>query len=385
MTEEFLHYIWKLKLFNTLNLQTTSRETLEVVNSGTHNTDSGPDFFNARLKLNSIVWAGNIEVHLKSSDWAKHQHQFDKAYDNIILHVVYSADIPLYRSSGELIPTLELKDKIAQKHYEQYLQFKESKDWIPCEKQISKVSSLVINTTIDRLVLERLERKTVSIVNDLKLNNNNWEEIFYQHLARNFGFKVNAVPFEMLAKSLPHTTLAKHKNSIPQLEALLFGQAGFLDKHVEDDYLRTLQNEYIFLKHKFKLTPIDAHLWKFLRLRPVNFPTIRLAQFANLIFNAVSLFSKMIESDTIESLKMLIDADVSEYWKEHYVFDKKSKHKTKHLGEESINNIIINTIVPFLFIYGKHKNDEKYIDRALRFLEQIQGEKKLNYYKMGSH
>jgi hypothetical protein len=374
MTEEFLHHIWKFRLFNQLDLRTTEGETIEIVKVGNHNFDAGPDFFNARVRIGDVLWAGNVEIHTNASDWKKHLHQHDKAYDNIILHVVYNADDVVHKASGEVVPTIELKKKIEKKIYQKYLNFKSSNDWIPCEKNIQTVPSLIINSTLDKLLLERLERKSIAITDSLKLNNNNWEETFYQHFARNFGFKTNAVPFELLAKSLPSLFLGKHKNNLLQIEALLFGQSGLLNEHLEDKYLQGLQNEYVFLKHKLKLHSIDAHLWKFLRLRPVNFPTIRIAQFANLIFNSTHLFSKIIETEKCKDLKKLMNVDVSEYWHTHYVFDKSSKSQTKHLGEDAVNNIIINTIVPFLFVYGKQKNEEKYIDRALQFLEQTTGE-----------
>jgi hypothetical protein len=374
MTEEFLHYIWKLKLFDTLELSTTAGEELELIKPGVKNMDAGPDFFNARLKTGRTKWAGNVEIHVNASDWEKHAHQHDAAYNNVILHVVFNADKIIRRTSGEIIPTLELKNKFDERIYEKYLNFKSNKDWIPCEKQVQSASGIVINSALDKLLLERLERKSISIINSLKLNNNNWEETFYQQLARNFGFKINAEPFELLAKALPTLILAKHKNSLFQIEAVLFGQAGLLNEHYKDTYLRDLQNEYIYLKQKFKLQPVDTHLWKFLRLRPVNFPTIRIAQFAGLIYRSSHLFSKIIETENIETLKVLMNADVSNYWQTHYTFDKVSPLKTKHLGDESVNNIIINTIVPFLFVYGKQKNEEKYIERALQFLEQLQGE-----------
>lgn len=374
MNEEFLHYIWKFKLFNQQDLKTLSGETVEIVKAGTHNTDAGPDFFNAQLKIDSTLWAGNVEIHINSSDWEKHSHQRDKAYNNVVLHVVYNADKPVFRASGELIPTIELKERIAEKIVDNYQNFNASNDWVPCEKQVGTVPSLIINSAVDRLLLERLERKSLTIINSLELNNNNWEETFYQQLARNFGFKTNAEPFELLAKSLPMIYLGKHKSSLLQIEALLFGQAGLLEEHYKDKYLQTLQNEYVFLKHKLKLQSIDGHLWKFLRLRPLNFPTIRIAQFANLVFNATHLFSKIIETTEFVALKKLLDVDVSEYWLTHYTFDKVSVSKKKHLGEEAVNNIIINTVVPFLFVYGKQKKEEMYVERALEFLENTAGE-----------
>ncbi len=339
MKEEFLHHIWKFRLFDQLDLLTTSGETIEIVKVGNHNFDAGPDFFNAQLKIGNTLWAGNVEIHLNASDWKKHLHQHDKAYDNIILHIVYNADEPIYRASGETIPTLELKEKIEKKIIQNYLLLKSNSDWIPCEKQISAVPQLIINNTLDKLLLERLERKSTSIIDSLKINNNNWEETFYQHLARNFGFKTNAEPFELLAKSLPSLFLAKHKNSLLQIEAMLFGQAGLLDEHLEDKYLQALQNEYVFL-----------------------------------IFNSNHLFSKIIGTEKCDDLKKLMNVEVSDYWHTHYVFDKTSSPSKKRLGDDSVNNIIINTVVPFLFVYGKQKDDVKYVERALQFLEQTTGE-----------
>ena len=374
MSEEFLHHIWKFRLFDQLDLKTTSGEQVEIEKVGTHNLDSGPDFFNGKIKIGNTLWAGNIEVHINASDWKKHFHQHDKAYDNIILHVVHKADVPLFRASGELIPTVEIGSRIEKKLHQNYLNFKTSKDWISCEKQIGDVPPLIINSTIDKLVLERLERKSKSISDCLALNFNNWEETFYQLLARNFGFKTNSDPFELLAKSLSSKILAKHKNSLLQIEALLFGQAGMLDKHFEDKYPQSLQNEYAFLKQKYTLNALDEHLWKFSRMRPVNFPSVRIAQFANLAFNSSHLFSKIIEAEKFESIKMLMNINVSDYWETHYVFDKSSKRKMKHLGDAAIHSILINTIIPFLFVYGKQKNEEKYIEKALNFLEDIAGE-----------
>lgn len=374
MTEEFLHHIWKFRLFDQLELKTTKGEIIEIQKPGEHNFDAGPDFFNGKIKVGETLWAGNVEVHVNSSDWKRHMHQKDKAYDNIILHVVNNADTVLHRSSGEEIPTIEIKDRIHKKLYQNYLDFRSSNDWIPCEKQISSVPIFLLNSTFDKLLLERLERKSQLILNSLKLNNNNWEETFYQSLARNFGFKTNAEPFELMAKSIPSIVLGKHKNSLLQIEALLFGQAGMLFEHFSDKYPQQLQNEYAFLKQKFKLHPLEKHLWKYLRLRPINFPSIRIAQFANLIFNSTHLFSQILELENASDLKKMMNVSVSEYWESHFMLDRSSSKKPKHLGEESINNIIINTIVPFLFIYGKQKDDEKYILKALLFLEQTAGE-----------
>lgn len=374
MTEELLHHLWKFRLFNQIELLTTTGETIEVINVGDHNHHAGPDFFNSKIKIDRTLWAGNVEVHLRASDWNKHTHQKDKSYDNIILHVVYEADLPIYRTSGEPIPTLELKQRIDAVYYQNYQQFKLSKDWVPCEQQIGQVPAIVFHTAMNRLLIERLEEKFNEVMKTLHLNKMNWEETFYQLLAKNFGFKTNAVPFELLAKSTPSIVLGKHKSSLLQLEALLFGQAGFLEQHFNDRYPQQLQNEYVFLKQKFKLSPVDNHLWKFLRLRPGNFPTIRIAQFAQLIYQSTHLFSKIITAEELTELKKLLDTNVSTYWNTHYVFEKSGRASNKRLGVDSIDNIIVNTIIPFLFAYGKSKGDDSYIERALHFLEELNGE-----------
>ncbi len=374
MTEELLHHLWKFRLFNQLGLLTITNEHIEILNVGEHNHDAGPDFFNSKIKIADTLWAGNVEVHIHASDWKKHAHQHDKSYDNIILHVVYHADEQIYRASGEAIPTLEIASRIASFYYQNYLKFKLSTDWIPCEKQIRMVPAIVLNATLDRLLVERLEEKSTVISRMLNVNKMNWEETFYQVLARNFGFKTNALPFELLAKSLPLLVLGKQKSSLLQIEALLFGQAGFLEEHFQDRYPQQLQNEYVFLKQKFKLHPIENHLWKFLRLRPVNFPTVRIAQFAKLIYDSVHLFSKIMEAEELITLKQLLNMEVSDYWKSHYLFDKTSAIRAKKLGDDSIQNLIINTIVPFLFVYGKARGEEIYVERALRLLEELEGE-----------
>ncbi|MBI3500723.1 MAG: DUF2851 family protein [Bacteroidetes bacterium] len=374
MTEEFLWHIWKFRLFDNKDLQTTSGEEIKILKVGEHNSDSGPDFFNARIKIAGTEWAGNVEIHTSASDWHKHKHTTDKAYDNIILHVVHEADEKLHRRNGELIPTLELKNKIPQNIYGKYLQFKSSKDWIPCEKQIASVDKFTLNNWLDRLLVERLERKSKIITDSLKQNKNNWEETFYQMLARNFGQKINSDPFELLSKQLPVSVLSKHKNNLLQIESLLFGTAGMLEKDFKDDYPNELKKEFKFLKSKFKLKPIDSSLWKFMRLHPPNFPTIRISQFANLIYKSSHLFSKILEAGSVKQIIILLETETSEYWQTHYQFDKFSSKRIKKIGKDSINTIIINTIVPFLFIYGKEKGEEKYCDNALIFLEKLDAE-----------
>jgi len=374
MTEEFLHYVWKYRLFDNSGLITSEGEPVEIIKTGEHNFNSGPDFFNAKVKIGETVWAGNVEIHINASDWKKHLHQEDKAYNNVILHVVFNLDQLIERTNGEIIPAIELKETIDRNLFSKYSSFKLSKDWIACENQIAEISPLVIQNWIDRLLVERLESKSNEILYRLKQNNNNWEETFYQLLAKNFGFKINAEPFELLARSLPQQLLSKMKDNPLQIEAVVFGQSGMLDKTFEDNYPRLLQNEYSFLKHKFRLSPVDSHVWKFLRLRPMNFPTIRLSQFSSLIQKSSHLFSKVLDVENTEQIKLLFDVSASEYWNTHYTFDQPSVNNIKSLGESAIENIIINTIVPILFVYGKHKKNELYVERALALLEALKAE-----------
>lgn len=376
MNEDFLHYIWKFQLFDHANLLTNEGEKLSVIKAGIHNFDSGPDFFNAHIKIGNTTWAGNLEIHSKSSDWYLHQHHTDAAYDHIILHVVYDDDREVHRSNGLKIPSLSLKNRIDLKLLNNYRDLIENLLWIPCSNQIDNVPEFIKLHWLDRMLAERLEYKSKKIESWLSMNKNNWEETFYQALAKNFGFKINAVPFELLSTSLPFTQLSKHKDNIFQLEALLFGQAGLLKGfQFKDAYPLRLQKEYEFLAHKFKLRPIESHLWKFMRMRPANFPSIRISQFANLLHNSKNIFSESMEEENIESLRTKYRLKASEYWYDHYRFDKKSTALgVKKMSESSSNNILFNTVAPFLFIYGRKKGEEKYVDRSFQLLEKCQAE-----------
>ena len=385
MSEDFLHYIWKHRLFKSSNLETTGGEKISVEHPGTHNTDAGPDFFNARIKIGSTLWAGNVEIHQRSSDWQKHFHHTDKEYDNIILHVVEEHDEELKRKDNSSVPTLELKNRIEKLYIDNYDRLINSRNKILCEKQISSVGNFTIDHWLERMLVERLERKSKDIFRMLEQNKNNWEETFYFLIARNFGFKLNAQPFEELARSLPLSALAKHRNDLPQIEAMLFGQAGMLsatgrtrmgeEKKFTEEYPAALKKEFDFLTSKFKFENKVSSPWKFLRLRPANFPTIRIAQFAQLVHNSSHLFSKILECSTTKQVKKLFDVSVSDYWKSHYTFEKKSQHREKHLGEVAVENIIINTVAPLIFSYGMNRHDEALKERATSFLEQVSPEK----------
>ena len=374
--EDFLHYVWKFRLFERLDLKTTAGEALEIFAVGIHNKDSGPDFQNARLRIGDTIWAGNVEVHISSSDWHKHNHTDDNAYGNVILHVVYRDDEPLIMPNGRPVSTLVLENRIPGDLYNRYHQLIFGKQTIiPCEAAIGLVDSITLYNWFTRILVERLEKRAETVAAALQLNRGDWEETFYQFLAANFGFKINALPFEMLAKSLPQSILGKHKNNAMQIEALVFGQAGFLTDALTGDYPRKLKNEYDFLKAKYNLTPIDNHLWKFMRLRPQNFPTIRLPQFAALIVNSNHLFSKILEIKDVKVLRSLFtDVKVNIYWETHFRFDVESAPSAKNLGQASADILLLNTLALFLFSYGKHMQQPYFINRALTLLEHLPNE-----------
>jgi len=373
--EDFLQYLWRTKQFNFETLETSNQESIEIVDFGEHNTNAGPDFLNAKIRIGETLWAGNVEIHVKASEWLRHNHQANDAYNNVILHVVHQNDKPIKRKTGELIPCLELRKRIPADLINQYLRLIDNENWIPCQSQFSSVSDITKALWLDRLLVERLEHRTADLADVLAFNNNNWESSFYQRLARNFGAKINTQPFELLAQNTPILTLAKHKNDLFQLEALLFGQAGYLEMDFEETYPNRLKKEYQFLQKKYDLQPINVSMWKFMRLRPANFPTVRIAQLAALIHQSTHLFSKVIDAKKIDEVRNLFEnIEVSEYWLTHYKFDKTSKPRTKKLGKSTIDLFIINTIIPFLFFYGRYKKLDDYEDKALLFLEKLRPE-----------
>jgi len=374
MNEAFLQFIWQQKLFTTQDMATKDGQPISVIHPGLLNTDAGPDFFNARIKIGETTWAGNVEIHQKASDWYRHNHDKDAAYNNVILHVVLDNDQTAVNSINEAVPSCQL-------HFPDYLetnysQLMQSKFWVPCGEKIREQDQLELRIRFHSLMIERLQHKTGEIIERLNQNNNDWNETFYQFIARNFGFKTNALPFEMLSKALPLGILGKHKNDLFQLEALLFGTAGLLNQELlGDDYFLALRKEYSFFYRKYQLQAMEAHLWKFLRLRPVNFPSLRIAQFAALIHQSTALFSRLVELSDLKEVRQLFDVSASGYWNTHYRFNKPSKEQKKHLGESAFQNIVINTIVPFLFVYGDFHKLNHLRDLALDYLEKIPSEK----------
>jgi hypothetical protein len=370
MTEDFLHFIWKFKLPGQY-FHTTAGEALQIVKAGEHNHDAGPDFHNAQVKLNGTLWAGNVEIHIRSSDWTRHRHQYDMAYDNIILHVVFEDDLVILRRSGEPMPTLVLKDVLHPELFETYNFFLNNHLWIPCAFRLPEVRSMVIDDWLTALAVERLERKSKELENLLQFTGNDWNQSFFEALASTLGFRINKQPFEMLARQTPVQYLEKHKDQLFQLEAMLFGQAGLLEGKYRDAYPKQLKKEYQHLKNKFSLKPVSGHLWKFMRLRPNNFPTIRIAQLAMMIHQRSHFFSEIIENAEYGKMHDFFSVAVSDYWQEHYYFDRKSKKMGKSMSGATVELIMINNVIPFLFVYGKLKGQLLYQDQAFALLESI--------------
>ena len=374
MQEKLLHFIWQNLLFNTKELSGIDNEKLEIIYKGTINTHAGPDFTNAKIKIGNTLWAGNIEIHIKSGDWKLHGHTTDTAYDNTILHVCWEYDLPIYRTDGTQIPCLTLKEKVDNTLLYKYRYLMESANDIPCSTMLHSVDDFTWKVWQERLVIERLEQKTEPIYKALEQTKYEWQDVFYKSMAQTFGLKINTQPFENLANNLSLKIISKHKDNLKHVEALVFGVAGFLNLNFKDEYSRGLQKEYQFLKNKYQLNEVEKSNWKFLRLMPANFPTIRLAQFAALIHHSNNLFSKIIENNDLDSITGLLNTSPSTYWDTHYLFDEISPKRIKKLGNNAIQNIIINTIVPFKFAYGKHKDDEILKQNALYLLEKSMAE-----------
>lgn len=374
MKEDILQFIWKFQYFNNSQLVSTSGDAISILHPGTQNFNQGPDFIEAKIKINDTLWAGNVELHVNSSHWNLHHHSSDNNYDNIILHIVWKHDEEIKDANGNHLPTLELETRVSKLLIEKYTQLMETPQFIPCEKLEHQLSNLSLISWKQRLVAERLLLKSEKIIQILQKTNYNWEETFWWMIAANFGLKVNSEMFKKIAQTLPQNLLAKHKNSIIQIEAMLFGQAGLLEKNFEEKYSRMLQKEYRFYQKKYKLKPVDGELF-FLRMRPANFPTIRLAQLAMLIHNSEHLFSKIKDASSILDIKKMFDLEANDYWHYHYSFDEQTDYKVKKLGRQMIDNLIINTIVPILFSYGLHHEDEFYKEKAIKWLEEVSPEK----------
>lgn len=374
MKEEFLHYVWKTGQFDSKELRSKEGEPIEIIYPGEHNHDSGPDFINAKIRIGEQLWAGNVEIHVRASDWIKHRHENDAAYDNVILHVVFHADANVLTSSGRMPSALELKERISRLQYVHYLRLHSSKEMIPCAKRLNEIPAIEMTAWLPRLLAERLERKANLLKTELENNRGDWEETFYRHLVRQFGMKVNADPFQWLAAAAPFRMLSRQRDNLLQTEALLFGQSGLLPEKQIDTYSTALIREYVHLQAKYSVRPMPARRWKFMRLRPNNFPTVRIAQLAFLLYRYPRLFSLCMETKNMDELRTLLDVPASGYWETHYRFGVRSNRRVKRLGEQAINSILINTVILFRFLMGKMKDDAEMQQDALEQLERMPAE-----------
>lgn len=377
MKEEFLHYLWKYNLYNADNLFDSDGNLIRVIHPGDYNRDSGPDFFNARISIADTEWAGNVEIHTRASHFDAHGHNVDHAFDNVILHVVAENDRRIFNSKGAELLTVELEyDPV---YFEKYLELVNDPAVIACQNDIRKLDGFYIRHWLHSLLVERLIKKGETILKIFSDTGNDWEETFYRVLTRYFGFRVNTQPFEMLASALPFRIIRKHADNRFQIEALLFGTAGMLDEGlfkeaVSDSYYRDLIKEYKILSAKYSLKPIHGWLWKFNRLRPVNFPTLRISQLSALFSASDGLFSRILDASCPAELKALFEVSASSYWDDHYIFGKKSLFIIKKTGMQATDIFLINAVIPVIFVYGRYKNSHAVCEKALTFLEVINPE-----------
>lgn len=380
--EELLHYTWRHRLFPLKELQTTDGRAVEVIDTGLYNRNAGPDFFNAKVRIGSTLWVGNIELHLKSADWYTHGHDRDPRYNNVVLHVVCQADFDVQTQEGHYLPQLVMP--IAESLRRNYEELLREDQYPPCYKIVPSLSKLTVHSWMAALQTERLELKTQAIAHRAELCEGSWEDAYFATLARNFGFGINGDAFEQWALNVPLQAVGKHRDDLFQVEAIFMGQAGLLDiesipqryrdSALADGYFTRLRNEYLYLAHKFSMKPIDYAQWRFLRLRPQNFPYIRIAQLVRLYHERRAGLSELLECETIEQLRCLLATHVTPYWETHYTFGAESAHSDKQLSQASLNIIIINTAIPMLFAVDRHRQKDHLCDRAFNLLEQLKPE-----------
>lgn len=380
--EELLHYTWRHKLLPPGALTTTNGQSVEVIDPGLQNRNAGPDFFNAKVKIGGTLWVGNVELHIKSSDWYLHGHERDAAYDNVVLHVASIIDTEVRTSKGDVLPQLQLN--VPPSVEQNYRELLAADRYPPCYKVIPSLQRLTVRAWMSSLQTERLERKTHDIERRVEECNGSWEAAYFVTLARNYGFGINSEAFEEWGKTMPLQAVAKHRDDLFQVEAIFMGQAGLLDENaiserlrpqaVQDEYFQRLRNEYRYLAHKFSLTPMNVRLWRFLRLHPQNFPQIRISQLAWLYYQRRAGLSELVECTTVKEAQDLLKTHATDYWQTHYAFGSESEGNEKALSKASLNLLLINTVVPMLFAYGRHKADERLCDRAFEFLEELKAE-----------
>ena len=374
MKEDFLHYIWQYKKFEFLNLKTFNGDFLTIINSGQYLQKAGPDFFNAQITINNQKWAGNIEIHIKSSDWYVHHHEKDENYDSVILHVVWENDAPIFRKDNSEIPVLELKNIVSKETLHNYLALLSPKSWIYCEREIANIDEFVFQNWQERLFFERLERKSIPVQQLLLETENDWETVLFCMLAKNFGLNTNGELFLKIAKSIPFSIIRKESSEVENLEALLFGRADLFPLNLEDTYSRDLKARFDYMTHKYQLSKIVIEPVQFFKHRPDNFPTIRLAQLAMLYNQQRNLFSQIITIKNLSEFYKLFAISISNYWQTHYQFDKESPKKKKQLSKSFIDLLVINTIIPIQFAYAKSQGKEV-SETIITLLKEVASEK----------
>jgi hypothetical protein len=382
-SELIIHYCWKHKLLPLQDLHTTDGRSVEIIDPGLHNQNAGPDFFNAKVKIDSTLWVGNVEIHDRASDWFLHGHDHDPKYDNVILHVARVVDREVVTSNGMRPPQMQLD--APQYVRDHYAELQQTEDYPPCYAIIPSLTRLTVHSWMSALETERLEQKTEAIDERLRRCNGDWDWAYFTTLARNFGFGINGDAFELWALSMPLHDVDHHRDDLFQVEAFFMGQAGLLEPGAlnkrhgqqarDEGYWDRLRSEYLYLAHKFSLQPIDPKMWKFLRLRPQNFPTIRIAQLANLYYRRHTGLADLVACSSLKEVKQLLDTEATPYWETHYVFGGSSEKCDKRLSDASLNLLVINTVVPMLFAYGRHKLDDRLCDRAFDFLESLKPER----------
>ncbi len=370
MNENFLTFLWKNRYIPE-SFETIEGYKIKVVDYGLSSFDAGPDFINVKLLIDNKLWVGSVEMHRRSSDWFRHNHNSDPAFENVILHVVYEADRPVFRPNGERIPTLEYDpDPLLVSSYNDLIN---QNDTVKCTKQLEIIPSHVTSSWFDSLLVERLEQRAQQIIQEFNQTQHDWEQVFFQQLAKALGMRVNAQPMLMLARSLQYKILKRYVDQIDVLEAILFGQAGFLENNFDDEYYRRLKQLFFHYKKKYNLEPLEQRIWKFMRLRPYNFPTIRIAQLAAILSQTDHLFSQILEL-SLSSLLKILRVKASDYWDNHYTFTRTSNPKAKIIGTSALQSLIINAVVPVLYTYGKASTEDKYINKALDFLHELRFE-----------
>lgn len=374
MKEDFLHYLWKFKKFDALNLKSVQGELITILKTGDYLELSGPDFFNAHIEIGNQKWAGNIEIHLKSSDWYLHNHEKDPAYKNVILHVVWENDTAIFRENNTEIPVLVLKDYVSKEIIENYNALFAPKTWISCEKQLKEIDGFVFKNWQERLFFERLERKSKFVYQLLEETGQDWEAVLFCLLAKNFGLNTNGDSFLQISKAIPFSIIRKESFEAENLEALLFGVAGLLEAEKEDIYYKDLKFRYFYLLHKYQIEKTYIEPLQFFKLRPDNFPTIRLSQLGALYHKHQNLFSKIIELKSVDDVYRLLSVSASSYWQDHYQFDKESPKKSKTLSKSFIDLLIINTIIPLQFTYSNIMG-ESISEDLIDFVNEVASEK----------